>query len=65
MENFKILKKSGKPHIVRTPLIPHITDTFENLAAIEKLIGDSKWEKLPYNALAGAKYKMLNMEFDL
>ena len=61
--NFEQLKKSGKPYIIRTPLIPNITDTIENLDAIKKIIGDSKWEKLPYNPMAGAKYKMLGMEF--
>ncbi len=65
LENFEILKHSGKSYIVRTPLIPNITDTDENLAEIQKIIGDSTWEKLPYNAAAGAKYKMLGMEFSL
>ncbi len=65
LNNFKILKQSGKPYVIRTPLIPDITDTKENLSAIEKIIGDSRWEKLPYNAAAGAKYKMLGMDFSL
>ncbi|MBR4761207.1 MAG: glycyl-radical enzyme activating protein [Clostridia bacterium] len=65
LENLKYLQASGKPHIIRTPLIPGITDTPENLAAVEKLVGNSRWEKLPYNALAGAKYKMLGMEYKL
>ena len=65
LDNFRYLKSSGKPHIIRTPLIPGITDTKENLSAIEKIIGESTWEKLPYNALAGAKYKMLGMEYKL
>ena len=63
--NLHYLKTSGKPHVIRTPLIPGITDTKENLSAIEKIIGDSAWEKLPYNALAGAKYKMLGMHYKL
>lgn len=63
--NFEILKNSEKQHIIRTPLIPNITDTKENLEKIEKIIGGSAWEKLPYNAAAGAKYKMLGMNFSL
>lgn len=59
--NFEILKNSGKPYIIRTPLIPNVTDTEDNLSKIEKIIGNSKWEKLPYNDMAGAKYKMLGM----
>ena len=65
LENFEILKNSGKPYVIRTPLIPNITDTPENLAAIEKMVSGSQWEKLPYNVAAGAKYKMLGMEFNM
>ena len=63
LENFQILKNSGKKYIVRTPLIPNVTDLNDNLDAIKKIIGDSEWEKLPYNAMAGANYPMLGMEF--
>ena len=63
LDNFKLLKKIEKLFVIRTPLIPDITDTRENLMEIEKIIGDSTWEKLPYNAVAGAKYKMLGMKF--
>lgn len=65
LKNLEILKNSGKPFVIRTPLIEGITDTKENLLAIKKLIGDSNWEKLPENNVAGAKYKMLNMDFPL
>lgn len=65
LENFKILKNSGKPYVIRTPLIPNITDTSENISLIEKIIGNSSWEKIPFNAAAGAKYKMLGMEYKL
>ena len=53
--NFKLLQKSGKPYIIRTPLIKGITDGQENLRAIQAFIGDSPWEKLPENPLAKAK----------
>ncbi|MBQ6823753.1 MAG: glycyl-radical enzyme activating protein [Clostridia bacterium] len=65
LQNFAWLRQSGKPYTVRTPLIPGITDTPENLAAIAALIGDAPWEKLPYNAAAGAKYQMLGMEYPM
>ena len=65
LKNFQILKNSGKQFIIRTPLIPNITDTEENLNSIKMIIGDSGWEKLPYNAAAGAKYKMLGIKFEL
>jgi len=65
LANFEILKRSGKPCLIRTPLIPGITDAQENLDALSEIIGDIPWEKLPYNAMAGAKYKMLGMEYPL
>ncbi len=65
LKNFEILKQINKPYLIRTPLIPGICDTRENLSAIKEIIGDSKWEKLPYNTMAGAKYKMLGMEYTL
>ena len=65
LKNFETLALSGKPYLIRTPLIPGITDTNENLKEIEKIIGSSRWEKLPYNQMAGAKYKMLGMEYAL
>jgi pyruvate formate lyase activating enzyme len=65
LKNFRFLRESGKPHLIRTPLVPNITDTEENLKAIAAIIGESPWEKLPYNQMAGAKYDMLNMKFEL
>ena len=65
LQNFEYLKSCGKPVIIRTPLIPNITDTAENINAIEKMVGDLPWEKLPYNEMAGAKYKMLGMQYPL
>ena len=41
LKNFEILKNSKKPYIIRTPLIPGITDTDENLQEIKYIIGDS------------------------
>ncbi len=64
LKNFQILKNSGKSYIIRTPLIPNIIDTEDNLDAIKEIIGNSKWEKLPYNQMAGAKYKMVGMEYE-
>lgn len=65
LQNFALLKESGKPFLIRTPMIPGITDTEENLKALSDLLGDAPWEKLPYNSMAGAKYAMLGMEFCL
>lgn len=65
LENAKILKASGKKHVFRVPLIPDITDTEENLRAISEIAGESEVELLPYNAMAGAKYKSVGLEYPL
>ena len=64
LNNFEILKKSGKAYVIRTPLIPRVTVTDENIKAIKQIIGSSQWEKLPYNELACLKYKMLGMKYE-
>lgn len=63
LENAAALKASGIPHIFRIPLIPGITDTEENLAAIAAFVGDSRAELLSYNALAPAKYAGVGREY--
>lgn len=65
LENAKYLKQSGIPHTFRTPLIPNITDTEENLSAIEKIVKGSAWESLDYNPLAGAKYASVGRKFEI
>lgn len=65
LRNIEWLKTSGKPFVFRVPLIPEITDTKENLRAIAEIVGECKAELMPYNALAGAKYDMVDMEYTL
>ncbi len=60
-----LMDESGKKYILRVPLIPGITDTDENLAAIGEFAGDSHVELLPYNALAGAKYTSVGKTYTL
>ena len=60
-ENFLFLKNSGKPFLIRTPLIEGKTDSKENLRKIKEFIGDVKWERLPENKLGLAKKEMLNV----
>ena len=66
LDNFKALAASGNDFCVRTPLIPGVTDTEKNLRAIAKIMtenGVSAIELLPYNKMAGGKYKMLLREY--
>ena len=64
-ENLRWLQKSGIGYIIRTPLIPGITDTEKNLYGIAELIGDSPWEKLPYNSMAGLKYPQVGLAYTI
>ncbi len=63
LSNAKLLMESGVPHLFRTPLIPAITDTEENLRAVAEFIGDEPIELLPYNDLAPAKYAAVGRVF--
>lgn len=65
MENINYLKNSGKKAVFRVPLIPGITDTEENLTQIADITEDFPVELLYYNTLAGAKYGMLGMKYQL
>ena len=67
LRNFDALTRTGLPFIVRTPLIPGVTDTEENLGAIAGLLeryGVSGIELLPYNKMAGGKYASLGRTYD-
>lgn len=65
LKNLEILKNSGTPFIIRTPLIPGITDTKANLNALSVLVGNDDWEKLEYNPLTPAKYARIGKEYPL
>ena len=63
LQNARLLMQSGVPHLFRTPLIPGITDTEENLRAIAAFVGNEPIELLPYNDLAPAKYAAVHRTF--
>lgn len=66
LNNFSTLANSKKPFVVRIPLIPGVTDTEENLTAIAGILRDNRVryaELLPYNRMAGGKYKMTQREY--
>lgn len=65
-QNFNTLCHSLVPFVVRIPLIPGVTDTAKNLTALCELLqknGVTYAEVLPYNKMAGGKYKMLLREY--
>lgn len=63
LENVKKLDELGIPFIVRTPLIPDVTDSIENLSAIAEYISGTKnllyYEILNFNPLGASKYESL------
>jgi pyruvate formate lyase activating enzyme len=71
LSNAKVLSQSGKPFVIRVPLIPGVTDTDDNLAGIaslsQELLNDSggllRVDLLPYNRAAGAKYEAVGRRF--
>lgn len=65
LHNIEWLKKSGKEFVFRVPLIPNITDTKENLDNISKIVDGFNVAYLPYNQMAGSKYKMLGQKYRL
>jgi pyruvate formate lyase activating enzyme len=67
LHNLELLGESGKPFIIRVPLVPGVTDTSANLAGIvdviKKFPGLVEVNLLPYNRAAGSKYQYAGMEF--
>ena len=69
LKNIQLLLQSDKKEhvIIRTPLIPTMTATKENIAAISKFLvsvyPDVHYEILNYNPLAQSKYAYLDMDF--
>lgn len=67
LENLCTLAKSGKEFVIRIPLIPTVNDTEDNIRQTAELLRDngiSYVELLPYNKMAGAKYKLAGMEYN-
>lgn len=67
LHNLQILSESNTPFVIRVPLVPGVTDTYDNLSAIAQtvhgLLGLQYVHLLPYNQAAGAKYGPLEMQF--
>lgn len=66
LHNLDTLARSGKPFVIRIPLIPGVTDTEENLAGLAALLqsyGIAYAELMPYNPLAGSKYPLVGRAY--
>lgn len=61
LQNFRTLVSSERKFVIRMPLIPTVTDTEENIEAVACLLeqnGINYIELLPYNKMAGSKYRL-------
>ena len=69
LRNLELLKASGKPFVIRIPVIPACNADEANLAACAELLRGAKQlqqvELLPYNPAAPAKYSSVGREFPL
>lgn len=68
LANLEQLKVSGKPFVIRIPMIPGVNDDEQNLRATAYLLknasGLQKVELLPYHKTAGAKYSMVGRTYE-
>jgi len=68
LSNLRTLSDSGVPFVIRVPLVPGITDTHANQAAIAETVkglpGLVQVDLLPYNKAAGAKYAAAGIVFN-
>ena len=69
IDNLKKLSKKNAEIYLRTPLIPGINDSTEEMTAITEFVSTikniKKHEFLPYNSLGESKYKHLGLTFSL
>jgi pyruvate formate lyase activating enzyme len=65
LHNLQIMAGHTVPYVIRVPLIPGVTDTDANLAAIAATVRDLpgllRVDLLPYNQAAGSKYAAAGM----
>ena len=71
LNNLQYLMKVRKQTTIRMPMIPHITDTDNNLHGLAQLIEQIcpqnaiEIHLLPYNTVAGGKYPVYHMTYPL
>ncbi len=76
LENAARLSQTGKPVLFRTPVVPGVNDTPEEISAIARFVhsispstngheneGSPRLELLPFHKLAAGKYNSLGLEY--
>ena len=65
--NLRLLRRSGKPFVLRIPVIPGFNDSLEDALGFAKTLKDLDiWEAelLPFHRLGAKKYALLGREYD-
>jgi len=68
LDNARRISQSGKPMVVRVPLIPGYNDSEENIKAMADFVRKIKVERLdiiPFHQLGSKKYERLGMTYKL
>jgi pyruvate formate lyase activating enzyme len=67
LANARRLAETGKPLIIRTPVIPGVNDQEEEIAAIAAFVSELGnvlyYELLPFHPMARGKYESLDMDY--
>ncbi len=67
LSNIRALDRTGKPYVIRVPLIPGITDSDENQAAIADFLAEMtalrRVELLSYNPFTPQKYSLIGRDY--
>ena len=67
LKNLALLEELERPFVARIPLVPGVTDTYDNLSAIASTLALTptliEAQLLPYNRAAGGKYAACGMSF--
>jgi pyruvate formate lyase activating enzyme len=68
LRNLALLEQLARPFVARVPLVPGVTDTEDNLAAVASALALTptlvEVQLLPYNRAAGGKYAACGMTFE-
>ncbi|MGC1403140.1 MAG: radical SAM protein, partial [Thermodesulfobacteriota bacterium] len=70
LENARKISKTGKPIWVRTPIIPGINDSVENIRQTARFIRDDlptveRYDLLAFNNTCASKYQRLGLHWNL
>jgi len=68
LDNARRISQSGKPIVIRLPLIPGYNDSEENIKAVAEFVVGMKVERvdiLPFHQLGSKKYERLGITYQL